>query len=127
MLTLDEILVRASGVRLKAVVVTSLTTISGLLPTAYGIGGSDAMLIPMTLAMAWGLTTGTILTLVWVPCAVGILEDLDQLVSKIGKFRTSQASWTLRLPARRPQFGYKHSLVHALLTTLEGVFSLRNC
>jgi len=81
-LTLNEILIKASGLRLRAVVVSSLTTISGLLPTAYGIGGSDAMLIPMTLAMAWGLTSGTILTLIWVPPAYGILEDLMGLVSR---------------------------------------------
>ena len=71
----ESILAKASGMRLRAVVVTSLTTISGLLPTAYGIGGSDAILVPMTLAMAWGLTSGTILTIVWVPCAYAILED----------------------------------------------------
>ena len=40
--SLHEILVRASGLRLKAVMVTSLTTISGLLPTAYGLGGADS-------------------------------------------------------------------------------------
>ena len=79
----NEILVKAAVVRLKPVIVTSLTTISGLLPTAYGVGGSDAMLVPMTLAMAWGLTTGTILTLVWVPCAVGILEDWSALLARI--------------------------------------------
>lgn len=72
---LDQILVKASGMRLRAVLVTSLTTISGLVPTAYGIGGSDAMLVPMTLAMAWGLTSGTFLTLIWVPCAYALLED----------------------------------------------------
>ena len=72
---LHTILVKASGMRLRAVIVTSLTTISGLLPTAYGIGGNDALLIPMTMAMAWGLTSGTILTLVWVPPAYAILED----------------------------------------------------
>lgn len=75
-LSLDEILRRASGMRLRAVLVTSLTTVGGLMPTAYGIGGSEAMLIPMTLAMAWGLTSGTILTLVWVPCAYAISEDI---------------------------------------------------
>ena len=80
---MHQILVRASVVRLKPVIVTSLTTISGLLPTAYGIGGTDAMLVPMTLAMAWVLTTGTILTLVWVPCAVGILDDWDKLLSRL--------------------------------------------
>lgn len=82
-LNLDEILVKASGLRLRAVLVTSLTTISGLFPTAYGIGGMDFMLIPMTLAMAWGLTSGTILTLVWVPCAYAILEDFNQLISNL--------------------------------------------
>jgi multidrug efflux pump subunit AcrB len=81
-LTLHEILIKASGIRLRAVLVTSLTTISGLIPTAYGIGGNDALLIPMTLAMAWGLTSGTILTLVWVPAAYAILEDLGELFSK---------------------------------------------
>lgn len=75
-LNLEEALVRASSLRLRAVVVSSLTTISGLLPTAYGIGGSDAILVPMTLAMAWGLTSGTILTLIWVPSAYAILEDV---------------------------------------------------
>jgi len=74
-LDLHVILAKSSGLRLRAVIVTSLTTISGLLPTAYGVGGNEAMLIPMTLAMAWGLTSGTILTLVWIPCAYAILED----------------------------------------------------
>jgi multidrug efflux pump subunit AcrB len=81
-LSLDQILIKASGMRLRAVLVTSLTTISGLLPTAYGIGGSDSMLVPMTLAMAWGLTSGTVLTLIWVPCAYAILEDYLELISK---------------------------------------------
>ncbi|MCB0384338.1 MAG: efflux RND transporter permease subunit, partial [Bdellovibrionales bacterium] len=75
--SLEDVLVEASGLRLRAVVVSSLTTISGLLPTAYGIGGSDAILIPMTLAMAWGLTSGTILTLIWVPAAYAIIEDFS--------------------------------------------------
>ncbi len=80
---LNEILIKASGMRLRAVFVTSLTTISGLFPTAYGIGGNDALLIPMTLAMAWGLTSGTILTLVWVPAAYAILEDGTSLATRI--------------------------------------------
>lgn len=82
-LPLHEILVKASGLRLRAVMVTSLTTVSGLLPTAYGIGGSDAMLVPMTMAMAWGLTSGTILTLIFIPCAYAILEDYLALVRKV--------------------------------------------
>ena len=81
--SINEILVEAAVTRFRPVLVTSLTTISGLFPTAYAVGGSDSMLIPMTMAMAWGLTTGTILTLVWVPCAYGILEDFSSLVSRL--------------------------------------------
>ena len=82
-LPMDQILAKASGMRLRAVFVTSLTTISGLIPTAYGIGGSDALLVPMTLAMAWGLTSGTILTLIWVPCAYAILEDFTNSMGRV--------------------------------------------
>jgi multidrug efflux pump subunit AcrB len=82
-LSLHEILVKASGMRLRAVLVTSLTTVSGLIPTAYGIGGSDAMLVPMTLAMASGLISGTILTLIFIPCAYAVLEDYLAFISRI--------------------------------------------
>ncbi len=79
---LNEVLVEATGLRLRAVVVTSLTTVSGLLPTAYGIGGSDEFIIPMTLAMAWGLVSGTALALLWVPCAYAITEDVAHFFSR---------------------------------------------
>lgn len=82
-MSLNELLKKASGMRLKAVLVTSLTTFSGLIPTAYGLGGSDPMLIPMTMAMAWGLASGTFFTLVWVPCGYAILEDMFCLTKNV--------------------------------------------
>jgi multidrug efflux pump subunit AcrB len=86
-MSLHEILVKASGMRLRAVITTSLTTVAGLFPTAYGIGGSDAMLIPMTMAMAWGLTTGTIFTLIFIPPAYAILEDWIAFLLRLPGFR----------------------------------------
>ncbi|WP_408096950.1 efflux RND transporter permease subunit [Peredibacter sp. HCB2-198] len=80
---LRDILIQAPTIRLKPVMATSLTTMGGLFPTAYGVGGADAMLVPMTLAMAWGLTTGTILTLVWIPAGYAIIEDLMKLVARL--------------------------------------------
>ena len=74
-----QALAKASSLRLRAVSVTSITTVMGLFPTAYGIGGSDPTLTSMTLAMAWGLTTGTILTLIWIPCGIAILADFMSL------------------------------------------------
>ncbi|OED35280.1 hypothetical protein AB834_04890 [PVC group bacterium (ex Bugula neritina AB1)] len=54
--------------RLKAIVLTSLTTCVGLLPTAYGWGGYDPILSEITLAMFWGMVVGTSVTLVLIPC-----------------------------------------------------------
>lgn len=54
--------------RLRAVTVTTLTTVAGIFPTAYGIGGYDSMLGEMMLAMGWGLLFGMFITLVLVPC-----------------------------------------------------------
>lgn len=82
-MSLRDILIKAPTIRLKPVMATSLTTMGGLFPTAYGLGGADSMLIPMTLAMAWGLTTGTILTLMWIPAGFGIIEDFGKLINKI--------------------------------------------
>ena len=85
-MSLRDILIKASTIRLRPVMATSLTTMGGLFPTAYGVGGADAMLVPMTMAMAWGLTTGTILTLIWIPAGYAILDDLIHLRNKIPFF-----------------------------------------
>lgn len=90
-LGMREILIKAPTIRLKPVMATSLTTMGGLFPTAYGIGGADSMLVPMTMAMAWGLTTGTILTLIWIPAGYAIIEDMMTAVNKIPYFRKQQA------------------------------------
>lgn len=82
-LPLREILIKAPTIRLRPVMATSLTTMGGLFPTAYGLGGADAMLVPMTLAMAWGLTTGTILTLVWIPAGYAIIEDMMNFFQRL--------------------------------------------
>lgn len=47
-----------SASRLQAIILTTVTTVAGLLPTAYGIGGYDSMLAEMMMAMGWGLIFG---------------------------------------------------------------------
>jgi multidrug efflux pump subunit AcrB len=62
--------------RLRAVVLTTLTTVAGVLPTAYGLAGYDAMLAEMMLALAWGLCFGTLITLILIPCVYSFLWDM---------------------------------------------------
>lgn len=69
---------QVSSTRLRAVMVTTLTTVAGLIPTAYGWGGYDSMLAEMMLAMAWGLSFGTFITLLLVPCLYSIKLEFQR-------------------------------------------------
>ena len=80
-----EILVLASTRRLRAVLATGLTTVVGLLPTAFGWGGYDAALVDITLALSWGMIVGTLLTLLWIPAGYLILEAIK---TKFSSFRS---------------------------------------
>ncbi|MFW6366719.1 MAG: efflux RND transporter permease subunit, partial [Spirochaetota bacterium] len=57
-----------SSTRLRPVLLTTMTTVAGLLPTAYGWGGYDSMLAEMMLALCWGLIFSTLVTLILIPC-----------------------------------------------------------
>jgi multidrug efflux pump subunit AcrB len=85
--TLREILVLASGQRLRAVLATGLTTVVGLVPTAFGLGGYDAILVPMTLALSWGMIVGTVLSLIWIPTGYLVLESMKTSIGRIIGFQ----------------------------------------
>lgn len=69
-----ELIALVTQERLRPVLITSLTTVAGLFPTAYAIGGYDSTLVPLTLAMGWGLFVGTFLSLVWIPTGFILLD-----------------------------------------------------
>jgi len=74
----NEKIARIAQTRLKAVILTTLTTVAGVLPTAYGVAGYDAMLAEMMLALAWGLLFGSVITLLLVPCLYSFIQDMQQ-------------------------------------------------
>lgn len=65
---LADVIAQGTGDRLRAVVLTSITTIAGLLPLAYGLGGADPYMSPMALVLGYGLVFATPITLILVPC-----------------------------------------------------------
>ena len=71
-----EALIKAARTRFRPILITTLTTMAGLFPTAYSLGGSDPMLIPMTLALAWGLAFGTFGSLVFIPSTMAALYQV---------------------------------------------------
>ncbi|MDX8389562.1 MAG: efflux RND transporter permease subunit [Mariprofundaceae bacterium] len=68
--------------RLRAVLLTAITTVVGLLPTAYGWGGFDPFVAPMALALSWGLIFSTVITLFSVPAALGVALDVKRMFSR---------------------------------------------
>jgi multidrug efflux pump subunit AcrB len=77
-----QLVVEGGSNRLRAVILTSLTTIAALIPLAYGIGGTDPYMAPMALALGYGLLFATPLTLILVPCLYMIFHDIGRLVSR---------------------------------------------
>ncbi|AEM23098.1 acriflavin resistance protein [Brachyspira intermedia PWS/A] len=62
--------------RLRPVFLTTVTTVVGLLPTVYGIGGRADIIIPIVMALAYGLLFASLLTLIFLPCMFMIMFDL---------------------------------------------------
>lgn len=74
-LPLREALISAASTRLRPIILTSLTTVLGLFPTAYGIGGSDGFVKSLALALGWGLVIGSLLTVIVFPALLAIVES----------------------------------------------------
>ncbi|MBP7283851.1 MAG: efflux RND transporter permease subunit [Leptospiraceae bacterium] len=66
-LELIDDIIEGAARRLRPIVITTATTVFGLLPTAYGIGGADPFIEPMVLALAYGIIVSTFITLILIP------------------------------------------------------------
>lgn len=78
-----EIIADITKTRLRAVLLTTITTVAGLLPTAYGVAGYDSMLSEMMLTMAWGLLFATVITLILVPALYCSITEAGLFVRKL--------------------------------------------
>lgn len=69
-----EAIVRAGSVRLRPILMTTLTTVLGLLPMALGIGDGAEIRTPMALTVIAGLLSSTFLTLVVIPTVYSLAD-----------------------------------------------------
>ncbi len=67
---------QASRQRFRAILLTSLTTIAGLLPLLTQRSLQAQVLIPLATSIAFGLMASTVLVLLVIPCLYAILDDL---------------------------------------------------
>jgi multidrug efflux pump len=94
-LSLDEALIEAGRTRLRPVMLTAGTTVLGIIPLATGvdfdwrafhfvIGAASAdFWRPLGVAIIFGLTVSTFLTLIIVPTFYSLLEDWTQSLRKL--------------------------------------------
>lgn len=83
----------ASRDRLRAVLLTSLSTVGGLTPLLFETSLQAQFLMPMAITMVFGLAFATLLVLFLVPALIGIGEDLGRLKRTIyGDFRSARTA-----------------------------------
>lgn len=77
-----ESILEAAKKRIRPIFLTTVTTTVGILPTAYGIGGLDPFVVPIALALGWGIAFGSVLTTLVFPPMLAIVEDFIAILDK---------------------------------------------
>jgi hydrophobe/amphiphile efflux-1 (HAE1) family protein len=72
-----EALLAACPVRLRPILMTSIATIAGALPSALARGAGSEVIRPMAIAVVGGVSVSTFLTLFVVPCAYSLFSNLE--------------------------------------------------
>jgi len=78
----SEAVTTAGQVRLRPILMTTLTTVLGLLPLAIGIGEGAEMQAPMGIVVIAGLLLSTVLTLVLIPIVYTLVDDITIRIKK---------------------------------------------
>lgn len=74
-LSQKEAILQAGPIRLRPIMMTTVSTILGMLPIALGLGAGSELRSPMAVAIAGGLVSSTILSLIVVPVVYAVLDD----------------------------------------------------
>lgn len=74
-LSRTEAILETGVVRLRPIIMTTASTILGMLPLALGFGAGAELRQPMAVAIIGGLLTSTLLSLIVVPVLYSLLED----------------------------------------------------
>ncbi|MEZ4871632.1 MAG: efflux RND transporter permease subunit [Bdellovibrionales bacterium] len=76
-MSFHDAIIDAGHTRFRPIVMTTLSTLLGLLPTIYGVGGIDTFVQPIALVLGWGLFVASALTLLALPALVSLFKVLD--------------------------------------------------
>lgn len=88
----QDAIMSAGPVRLRPILMTTLTTVLGLLPMAIGLGEGSESMAPMAQFVVGGLLLSTLLTLVFIPVLYTYADDLIVRVGNRRKKKGVKAS-----------------------------------
>jgi HAE1 family hydrophobic/amphiphilic exporter-1 len=74
-------LVAAGSDRLRPILMTSATTVLGLLPMAVGLGEGAELRAPLAITVIGGLTVATVLTLVVIPVVYTLIDRSEEALA----------------------------------------------
>jgi HAE1 family hydrophobic/amphiphilic exporter-1 len=83
----DAAIQRASAVRLRPILMTSITLICGNLPAAIGLGEGAELRRVLATVVIGGVLTSTLLTLVLVPVAYSMLQSATSGLRNLPRLR----------------------------------------
>ena len=81
--SLHEVIVEACTSRFRPIILVALTNFAGFLPMLFETSEQAKFLVPMTLALTFGLLFGMIATLFLIPACYAVLEDIGLINQKI--------------------------------------------
>ena len=84
----NDAILNACPRRVRPVLMTTLTTILGLLPMQISGGEGSEMMIPMSTVMITGMIISTIVTLLFTPVYYSLI---DSLIAKVTRRKTDKA------------------------------------
>jgi multidrug efflux pump subunit AcrB len=84
-----EAVIQAGATRLRPILMTTLTTVLGMIPLSLGLGEGSELMQPLAIAVVGGLSISTLLTLLVVP---GIYLIFNDTASRLGALITRRRS-----------------------------------
>jgi hydrophobe/amphiphile efflux-1 (HAE1) family protein len=87
-----QAVVEAGAIRMRPILMTTSTTVFGMLPLALGLGEGSELMQPLAIAVCGGLTVSAVLTLLVVPCAYLVVHQVAATLRR----------WVVGAPRREP-------------------------
>ncbi len=78
-----QAIIRSGRHRLRPILLTTATTVVGLMPLMFEVTGSAAFLTPMAISIVWGLLFATFLLLLFIPALYLIVDDVRWWLKKV--------------------------------------------